>query len=162
MTILISTLATVCFSFACGIFLTLSYIEKPVWPMMRDPMTSRISDDVARTIHATLNRLIRLLPPTMMITMGAGLVFLLLQAWQRGFAWVTLIVLAVLVVGLGYILSQLFSRIDAVKNYPADGDISVVRDGLGKLAAIHHVGLLTAATIVVLQLALIFATAVAG
>lgn len=156
MTLLVSALVTVCFSFACGIFLTLSYIEKPVWAVMRDPMTTRVPDDTARTIHAQLNRLIRLLPPTMMATMGTGTVLLVVQAWQRGFAWEPLTVLIVLVVCLGYMLSQLFGRIDAVKDYPSDGEIRTVREGLGKLAAIHHVGLFTAALTIVLQIGLVF------
>lgn len=156
MTLLISALILVCFAFACGIFLTLSYIEKPVWAVMRDPTTTRVPDDTARTIHAQLNRLIRLLPPTMMATMGTGTVLLLVQAWLRDFAWEPLTVLIVLAVCLGYMLSQLFGRIDAVKNYPSDGDIKVVREGLAKLAAIHHVGLFTAALTVALQVGLIF------
>ncbi|TCT39572.1 hypothetical protein [Martelella mediterranea] len=152
---LISSLVTVCFAFACGIFLTLSYIEKPVWAVMRNPMTPNVSDETARTVHAALNRLIRLLPPTMMATMGTGTVLLAVQAWQRDFAWAPLTVLIVLVLCLGYMLSQLFGRIEAVKDYPSDGKIEIVREGLGKLAALHHIGLFSAALTVLLQVALV-------
>ncbi|NHK27201.1 hypothetical protein FF098_004710 [Parvularcula flava] len=153
----ISALATACFAFACGIFLTLSYIESPVRAVMGNPMTRTVPDEKARTIHATLNRLIRLLPPTMMTTMGTGTILLVAQAWQLDFAWEPLTVLIVLLLCLGYMLSRLFGRIEAVKDYPSDGDIEIVREGLGKLAALHHVGLVSSALTLLLQVTLVCA-----
>ena len=91
----------------------------------------------------------------MMATMGTGTVLLAVQAWQRDFAWAPLTVLIVLVLCLGYMLSQLFGRIEAVKDYPSDGKIEIVREGLGKLAALHHIGLFSASLTVLLQVALI-------
>jgi hypothetical protein len=58
------------FTFAAGIFTVLSLVEKPVWSLMRDPMSQRADDRMVRDIHAQLRRVIHLLPPTMMVTMG--------------------------------------------------------------------------------------------
>ena len=71
------------------------------------------------------------------------------------FVLIVLTVLIVLALCLGYMLSQLFGRIEAVKDYPSDGRIEIVREGLGKLAALHHVGLFSAALTVLLQIALV-------
>jgi hypothetical protein len=67
---LVTLLATACFTFAAGIFTVLSLVEKPVWSLMRDPKSQRADDRMVRDIHAQLRRVIHLLPPTMMVTMG--------------------------------------------------------------------------------------------
>jgi hypothetical protein len=81
----ISTLTTVCFALATGIFLTLSYIEKPIWPLMIQANHNEVSDQQARLIHAELKRVIKLLPPTMMTIMGTGTILTAVQAWKREF-----------------------------------------------------------------------------
>ncbi|MGM0559523.1 MAG: hypothetical protein ACQETX_00455 [Pseudomonadota bacterium] len=151
MATIITALATACFAFACGIFLTLSYIEKAVWCLMRDPLSACVDDGEARLVHAQLKRVIRLLPPTMKTTMASGTLLLMLQAWQLDFAWPALIVLVFLLLGLGYLLSQLSGRIAAVERSDSEGDIEVVRRTLGQLAALHHFGLFLAVGVVVLQ-----------
>lgn len=151
MVTIIMALAASCFAFACGIFLTLSYIEKAVWPLMRDPLSACVDDGESRLVHAQLKRLLYLLPPTMKITMASGTLLLLLQAWQLDFAWPGLLVLTFLLLGLGYLLSQLSGRIAAVERADSEGDIEVVRRGLGQLVALHHTGLFLALGVVVLQ-----------
>jgi hypothetical protein len=151
----ISTLTTVCFALATGIFLTLSYIEKPIWPLMRQPNHDQVSDQNARLIHGELKRVIKLLPPTMMIIMGSGTVLTVIQAWKRDFDLASVATLVFLVIGLGYILTQLLDRIEAVEKTPSNGEIATVRTGLGRLAAIHHVGLFTASSLCLLQLVLV-------
>lgn len=54
--------------------------------------------------------------------------------------------------GFSYILVNLFRRIKAVEDVPSDGEIIAVRDGLGKLAAIHHAGLVTVASLALVQI----------
>jgi hypothetical protein len=152
---LISALTTVCFALASGIFLTLSYIEKPIWPLMSQPENSEVSDQNARVIHAELKRVIKLLPPTMMTVMGTGTLLTVIQAWKRNFDLASVTTLVFLIIGLGYILTQLFDRIHAVENTPSDGEIVTVRTGLGRLAAIHHVGLFTASSLCLMQLVLV-------
>ena len=54
MTDLVTLLATACFTFAAGIFTVLSLVEKPVWSLMRDPMSPLAEDRIVRDIHAQL------------------------------------------------------------------------------------------------------------
>lgn len=81
----ISTLTTVCFALATGIFLTLSYIEKPIWPLMTQPRDDQVSDQQVRLIHAELKRVIKLLSPTIVTIMGTATILTVVQAWKRGF-----------------------------------------------------------------------------
>ncbi|MEO1207545.1 MAG: hypothetical protein AAFV45_14555 [Pseudomonadota bacterium] len=155
MDIVVTAVAAICFAFAAGIFTVLSYIEKPVWSLMRDPTSTAASDDTARLIHGELNRVIRLLPPTMKTTMATATVLLLTQAWLRDFDWLSLGAMAVFAAFMTYLLFHLEARIKAVAEVPSDGSITAVRDGLGKLAALHHVGLAMAVTMLALQLTLI-------
>lgn len=148
---LVNLLATACFTFAAGIFTVLSLVEKPVWSLMRDPMSRRADDRMVRDIHAQLRRVIHLLPPTMMVTMGSGAVLLVLQAWLAGFGWFSLVILLHFGLCMSYMLSILGTRIHAVDLTPSDSAIGPVRTGLGQLAALHHVGLFTAASVAVLQ-----------
>ena len=142
------------FSFAAGFFAVLSYIEKPVWPLMFDAKSNTVIDSDARLIHAELKRIIELAPPTMMTVVGSGTICILLQVWLQDFSRDSLIVLTFFVLCQGYILTQLFGRIEAVKQTPSDGSIGVVRSGLGQLAAIHHIGLATVAGLTLLELML--------
>lgn len=151
MVTMVMALATACFAFAGGIFLTLSYIEKAVWPLMKDPLSVLVEDSEARLVHAQLKRVIHLLPPTMKTTVATGTILLGLQVWLLEFAGPALLVLVFLLLGLGYLLPRLSSRIEAVQSAESDGNIDRVRSGLAGLATLHHVGLFLALGIVVLQ-----------
>jgi len=152
MTNLVPTLVVLFFAFATGFFMVLSYIEKPVWPLMFNTASADVGDQDVRLVHAELKRIIKLAPPTMMTVMGSGTLFTIIQAWQRNFDWATLTVLAFLILGMSYIIFNLGTRIKAVVNVSSDGDISDVRQGLGRLAALHHIGLATAGGLTLLQL----------
>ncbi|MDB9526266.1 hypothetical protein PN498_09735 [Oscillatoria sp. CS-180] len=152
---LLPTLIILFFSFATGFFVVLSYLEKPVWSLMLNTQSPKASDSDARLIHSELKRIIELAPPTMMTVVGSGTLCIVLQAWYRNFDSASLTILSFFVVCMGYVISQLFSRIEAVKNTPSDADISDVRRGLGRLAAIHHMGLFTVAGLTLLQLLLV-------
>ena len=151
----VSALATACFAFATGIFVALSFLEKPVWPLMFKSSNPKVKDEDSRLIHAALKRVIHLLPPTMIATMGSGTVLVMIQAWMLGFNWQATTTLVLLALTLGYAVSQLGGRIQAVEKVPSDGDIVIVRTGLGRLAALHHIGLAIALGMVVLQLLLV-------
>jgi hypothetical protein len=152
MTNLVPTLVVLFFAFATGFFVVLSYIEKPVLPLMFNTASADVGDQDVRLVHAELKRIIKLAPPTMMTVMGSGTLFTIIQAWQRNFDWATLTVLAFLILSMSYIIFNLGSRIKAVVNVSSDGDISDVRQGLGRLAALHHIGLATAGGLTLLQL----------
>lgn len=152
MTNLVPTLVASFFAFATGFFVVLSYIEKPVWSLMFNSASTNVDDTQARLVHAELKRIIKLAPPTMMTVMGSGTIFTLIQTWQRNFDCASLTVLIYLGVCLSYLILNLNNRIKAVEEVPSDGDIGDVKKGLGRLAALHHIGLVTALGLTLLQL----------
>ena len=138
-----------------GIFVVLSLIEKPVWRLMWAPRSPRVSDEEARTVHAILKRVIHLLPPTMMTTMGAASVLMVVLLWQAGLSGAAIAVASLFFTQLGLIVARLFKDIRGVDDVPSDGEMTAVRDGLGALVRLHHRGLLmTSSTLVVLLLVL--------
>ncbi len=154
---LVQIAVSMCFAFAAGIFTVLSLVEKPVWPLMRDAQGSGVADEMVRTVHAQLKRLITLLPPAMKTTMASGAVLLGLQGWLRGWDGASLFVLAVFAIGIGYLLVHLQKRIRAVADIPSDGDIAAVRKGTGELAALHHAGLSTAVAVLIAEVLILLA-----
>lgn len=81
MSSLIPSLIILCFAFATGFFVVLSYIEQPVWPLMCNTESATVTDADARLVHAELKRIIKLAPPTMMTAVGSGTLLSLVQAW---------------------------------------------------------------------------------
>jgi len=152
---LIAALIVLCYSFATGIFYVLSCLEKPVWALMRAPDSGKVADEDARFVHRALQRLVPLLPPSMVTAMFAGLGLLLLQSWLRDFDRASLIILVFFLAMIAYILSRLRERIAGVAQVPHDGDIARVRSGTGRLAALHHTGLVTMICVLLLQFTLI-------
>lgn len=152
---LIATLIPTLLAFACGIFIVLSLVEKPVWRLMREPDSPNVSDDTARLIHAALKRIIHLLPPAMIATMSSVLVLVIVQTWFATFSWPTVGVLAVFVGSMAGVVAHLRGRIDDVDGVSSQGDIQAVRTGLGALVRLHHQGLLAAAATLVTQYVLV-------
>lgn len=139
---LVAALALGCLLFSAGVFSTLSFLEKPVWSLMRDPVSPKASDADSRMIHAELRRVIDLLPPTMIVAQASAFVLIVAHTWLRGFDPLSLTIIAVYVALQGWLVSQLRPRIEAVKGVPSEtGEIGAVREGLGRLAVIHHIGL---------------------
>lgn len=141
-----------CFAFAAGIFLTLSYIERPVWRLMRVPQSAAVPDAAAGEVHLILRRVIHLLPPTMKTAMAVGALSLLAQAWSSGWAWLPLLQLGTLTAGLAYILPRLAPRIAAVCDRPSAPVDAGQRRAVGELAALHHAGLAMVGAVLGLQL----------
>lgn len=158
MTTLVPILVVSLFSFATGFFLVLSYVEKPVWPLMFEAESDEVSDEDARLIHAELKRIIDLAPPTMATVVGSGTLLVFVQVWQHDFGWMAASIAVWLILSMGYVVSKLRARIDAVKSVPSNGDITSIRQGLGRLAALHHMGLLTSCGVLILQLLFVWAT----
>lgn len=152
---LVAALIVLCYSFATGIFYVLSCLEKPVWSLMGNPDSEKAADRDARFVHEALQRLIPLLPPTMVTTVLTGLVLLVLQSWQRDFDRPSLVVLGFFLVMVTYLFSRLRKRIRGVSEVPHEGDITRVRAGTGRLAALHHTGLFTTLGVLLLQFFLI-------
>lgn len=148
---LANALMTGLLGFATGIFATLSLIEKPVWPLMPAPRSTRVSDDDARKVHAILKRVIHLLPPTMMTTMvGVTLMMIILFVHSGGshqYGGLAAVFFGQLIL----IAARLFRDIRAVETVDSQGEIGTVRDGLSALALLHHRGLLmTGSTLIII------------
>ncbi|MDX8354108.1 hypothetical protein [Cognatiyoonia sp. IB215182] len=157
MTDIVPTLLAGLLGLGTGIFLVLSLIEKPVWRLMWAPQSAQVSDEDARKVHAILKRVIHLLPPTMMTTMGTVSVLMCVLLWQAGFSAVAMTVAGLFFVQLVLIVARLFKDIRGVEAVPSDGELTAVRDGLGALALLHHRGLLmTLSTLIALLTALAF------
>ncbi|EKE68324.1 hypothetical protein [Celeribacter baekdonensis] len=125
-----------------GIFVVLSLIEKPVWRLMWAPHSNRVDDVEARKVHAILKRVIHLLPPTMMTTMGTASLLVIVLLIQAGFTLAVISVATLFFAQLGLIVARLFKDIRGVDDVTSDGDAIAVRDGLGALTLLHHRGLL--------------------
>ncbi|GFE63878.1 hypothetical protein [Litoreibacter roseus] len=132
-----------------GIFVVLSLIEKPVWRLMWAPDSTQVGDDEARKVHAILKRVIHLLPPTMMTTMGTATLLVIVLLVKAGFSATAIAVATLFFVQLGLIVARLFKDIRNVDTVPSDGDLVAVRNGLGALTLLHHRGLfMTLSTLV--------------
>ncbi|NJN15433.1 MAG: hypothetical protein HC822_03635 [Oscillochloris sp.] len=155
MTHLTATFIPTLLAFACGIFIVLSLVEKPVWRLMWNPQTQDVPDETARLIHAALKRVVHLLPPIMMTTMASILLLLLAQAWLADFSWQTIAVLVVFVGSMAGVVAALKKGIDGLDRAPSDGAITTVRAGLGAVARLHHQSLLAAAVTLIVHYALV-------
>ncbi|WP_420410063.1 hypothetical protein [Hoeflea sp.] len=153
MTDLATTLMTGLLGLGTGIFATLSLIEKPIWPMLRAPLTLQVGDDEVRKVHAILKRLIHLLPPTMMTTMGGVSLMMIILFMEQGASIRNMLVSLVFFSQLILIVARLFEDIRGVDMVDSDGDIGSVRNGLAALALLHHRGLLmTSSTLILIWL----------
>ena len=86
--------------FGTGIFTVLSLIEKPTWALMRDRGALSVTDENALMVHAILERVIHVLPPTMITTMTIVSVLIAVQLFRSGFATTPVVVAAVFYVQL--------------------------------------------------------------
>ena len=140
--VVVAALALGCFMFSAGVFSTLSFIEKPVWSLMRDVRSPSASDADSRLVHAELRRVIDLLPPTMMVAQASAFGLVLLHAWVRGFDALSLLIVVVYLVMQGWLVWRLKPVITAAKAVGSDvGEIGAVRATLRGLLVIHHGGL---------------------
>jgi hypothetical protein len=153
LTDLATTVMTGLLGLGTGIFATLSLIEKPIWPMLRAPRSLQVDDDEVRKVHAILKRLIHLLPPTMMTTMGGVSLMMIILFMEQGASIRNMLVSLVFFSQLILIVARLFEDIRGVDMVNSDGDIGSVRNGLAALALLHHRGLLmTGSTLILIWL----------
>ena len=143
---------------ASGIFLVLSLIEKPVWGLMWNRSSDAVPEDIVRAIQAQLKRVLHLLPPTMITTVFSLFALLIYQLFLFEFAILAWAVLATFVAQQFFIILRLKKDIDGVDGVPTDGDYDTVRSGLGALALLHHRGLLSTASTLIVQITFIAVT----
>ena len=139
---IVAAFALGCFLFSAGVFSTLSFVEKPVWGLLRSVTSPSASDSDSRLIHAQLRRVIDLLPPTMMIAQASAFVLIVAHAWLRDLDVFSLVIVAVYFAMQGWLVWRLRPVITAAKAVDSDsGEIGAVRETLRDLLVIHHGGL---------------------
>ena len=140
MTLLQTLILAVSF-FALGIFYLLSFIEKRAWPLMRDPASARVTDEVVVEIDQTLQSVVHYVPLTMQALMATLFVLLCLQAWQTGWSTLPLVQVAGFTVAMAVGLRQVLKSIGGLKAAGATRDVASVRHESSKVYLVHHGGL---------------------
>lgn len=141
--------------YATGIFYVLSMMEKPIWRYM---YTSKKFPDesLMRQIHGQLKRLITLLPPTMITSMGLSSVLIIYQYTVLK-TTPSLVLMIVFFTCLIRLVILLKGRIDGVKAINSDATYGTLNHGVIKLAQLHHEGLAMTLVSFVLQLWVVMA-----
>lgn len=137
--------------FAAGIFAALSVVERPVWRVMLDPASKRVSDDSARAVHAILKRVIHPLSPIMTGTVSTVTALVVVQVVTTSGADAALIVAGVFFVQFAFVFRRPFGAVRRVVTTPSDDYPWRVREGLAALAREHHLAFAMMATTLVAQ-----------
>jgi hypothetical protein len=143
-------------AYATGIFYVLSMVEKPLWSYLSSSKKVFPDTQLMRQIHAQLKRLITLLPPTMVTSMGCSSILIIYQYINLS-TLPSLILLIVFFCCLTYLIIYLKRRIDGVAKIASDADYNVLNRGVIQLAQLHHLGLFTAFISLLLQLWVVLA-----
>jgi len=141
----------ICLSLGTGIFVVLSLIEQPVWKLMRRATAPEVHDMDARDVHASLQRVIHLLPPVMVLLMLAVCLLFFVQSFATDHTPAALLVPGIFLVQFVPIVIRLDRDIHGVATVSPLGEIGAVRDGLARLVRLHHRGLLMTTTTVFAQ-----------
>ena len=146
----------IAFSFGAAIFHSLLGVERSVWSIATSE-TSPVEDRDLRFVRQALYGLSSYLPPSNGIVIILGVTGLIWQGMALHWTWSAIVVFAAWLVGQIYILT--FGRIVQAVRYLRRTDnaspIGDVRRAVRQLIRQHFNGYLHAATIVVLELALI-------
>lgn len=150
MTDLISNLLCATLAFGSGIFVVLSLLERPIWPLMWARQSDTVLEEDMRTVHAILKRVIHLLPPTMITTMSISALLFIALLVLENFDGLTVLAAVCFFVQQALVAARLAKDIAGVDTVDSQGDIDAVRMGLGALALLHHRGLLLTVSSLVL------------
>ena len=149
-------LILIAFSFGAAIFHSLLGVERSVWSIATSE-TSLVEDRDLRFVRQALFGLSSYLPPSNGIVILVGVTGLIWQGVALHWTWPATVVFAAWLVGQIYILT--FGRIMQAVRYLRRTDntsaIVDVRLAVRQLIRQHFNGYLHAATIIVLELALI-------
>ncbi len=142
MTDLLSNLLCATLAFGSGIFVVLSLLEKPIWPLMWARNSDTVTETDMRAVHAILKRVIHLLPPTMITTMAVSALLFIALLILESFEMLMVLAALCFFVQQGLVAARLAKDIAGVDSVDSQGEIDDVRSGLGALALLHHRGLL--------------------
>lgn len=143
-------LILLCLGYATGIFYVLSMIEKPIWGYMYSSK-SFPNETLVRDIHAQLNRLITLLPPTMVTAMMSSAALVIYQ-YVSFKTTPSLVLLVVFLAQLVRIVALLRGRVAGVQGVKIGAEYGILSKGVMRLAQLHHEGLLMTSTAFILQI----------
>ena len=149
-------LTLISFSFAAAIFHSLLGVERSVWSIANSEI-SPVEDRDLRFVRQALYGLSSYLPPSNGIMMLLGVTGLIWQGVALIWTWPAIVVFAAWLIGQIYILTfgHIVQAVGDLRRTETASPIVDVRRAVRQLIRQHFNGYLHAATIVVLELALI-------
>jgi len=154
----VAALTLMCLAFSTGFLLVVSFIEKPIIPLLAMPHVARENESDVRWIHSLMKDFLAytgpgiMLPVTICATFAAGI-----QTWQREYEVVSVFVVigaALMMIIAGLIVTPAAHGVRKTKTY--EDALEVVAKPLLRLARMHHTMLLGLIPLTLAQLALLF------
>lgn len=131
-------LTLILFSFAAGIFATLSALERKLYPLMLNRV---VPEKEIRSVQQILASVVNILPPTMMVVLFGSGILILVQIFTGDLGEMTWLIAGIYAAFLIVIFQRLFPTIAAVKTTdPINGPIEEVRPLTRETIIIHHIG----------------------
>lgn len=150
--VILPATAAACFASAAGVFVALSAMERPVWALMANAESRTIDEAETRRIHATLKRVIPMLPPFMATVSLTGAAILVWQIFERRFDAPSLAIASLLVLAIAINGPRIKRGIKRVYSTPSDAEFSEVRRGVRELLLVHHIALAATIAVTFIQL----------
>jgi hypothetical protein len=149
-------LILIAFSFGAAIFHSLLGVERTVWSIATSE-TSLVEDRDLRFVRQALYGLSSYLPPSNGIVILVGVTGLIWQGVALHWTWPATVVFAAWLIGQIYILTfgRIVQAVGDLRRTDTASPIADVRRAVRQLIRQHFNGYLHAATMVVLELALI-------
>lgn len=147
------------YSFGGAIFYALSCIERSVLKLGLDERSEEVDDTDVRFVHASLKRLIPLLPPSNGFVIFFGTAAMIYQGFKRSWDRPSVAVIAFYWSLMGYLvtLGKIGAAVKDVQETSSDAEIEDVRRGVSRLVVRHHLGLVANLGVVVLEFVLVIA-----
>ena len=131
-------------SFGGAIFYALSCIERSVLKLGLNHHSQEVDEKDIRFVHASLKRLIPLLPPSNGVVIVFGTGAMVYQGFTRNWDRASIAVLAFYWSVMGYLISfgKIAAAVKDVRAISSDSSIEDVRRGVARLIVRHHIGLI--------------------
>jgi|GEM_PF-3496338 len=150
---LIPSLIVAIFSFGVAIFYALSCIERSVLKLGLNQHSQEVDEKDIRFVHASLKRLIPLLPPSNGFVIVFGTAAMVYQGFTRNWDRGSIAVLAFYWSVMGYLISfgTIAAAVKDVRETSSDNRIEDVRRGVARLIVRHHIGLIANLGVVIFE-----------
>lgn len=154
----IAALTLMCLAFTTGLLLVVSFIEKPIFPLIASPQTSRDRECDVRETHSIMQSCLRRTGPGIMVPItGFATLAAAVQSFQRGYDVLSIFVVIgtlALMILAGLAATPAARRVRDADTY--EDDFETVATPLFRLARLHHTMLLAIIPLTLAQLALLF------